>query len=751
MIKEILIRGNINVSDTLIRSQIETKINTLLQEEVLDKDIRKLYQLGYLSDISVFQEEMSDKNGIRLIFQVKENRIISELIISGNQEISTSQIKDVLQSKAGRDQFFSEYLVILDKENALNLYHDEGYLFAEISHRVELVEDGVRLTFEIIEGNEVTIDSIQFEGNYTFSKSALMGYFFTKENSWFFTTGRYIQKTFAEDLVILKNYYRSEGFIDVECYLGDVQFNEAKDKMTLTIIINEGFAYRVDALEITGNQLFKTQEIKNRLKILPESVFKSGEVAEDLQKIRLMYGENAYADIDIDYNVTFREEGNLVGVSYTLKENQKSYLNEVIIRGNTQTQDKVIRREIALAPGAAMNTAELEDASRRLRNLRYFNEVELSYQNSETPGSKDAIFSVQEGKTGSFRIAAGVTSNQGFVGSISLIKRNFDLFDVPESWDEFLDGSAFTGGGQTLTMSFQPSRETLLFNIAWENPYFLDYPYELGTNFFLSQTTRGRYDENRTGTNISFGKRFRRDLALDLSLRWELVQIDDLDFDAPSDAFDVEGVNRFASLALRFTWDKRDEFILPSKGYILTAGAELATRALGGEFDFIKYNASYTRYLTLYKQRDGEKHILSAGGKLGYAEPFGSDEEVPIFERFYAGGLNSVRGFEYRSIGPKEFGEPIGGSAMYLGSIEYTFPLYEQFLRGVLFLDIGNISETVYADDFADYRASYGFGFLVSLPAILGPRPLAIHFGFPIIYNEGDELRVFSFSVGRNF
>lgn len=748
IVREIVIRGNVNVSDTLIRSQIETKVGNPLREEVINEDLRKLYKLGYLSDISVLQEDVAD--GIRLVFQVRENRIISELILNGNRKVADSEIREVLQSKAGRDQFFNEYLVILDKENIINLYQSKGFLFIEISYRIELVEEGVRLTFDIIEGNEVSIEEIKFEGNYTFKKSTLTGYMLTKENGWFFTTGYYNPRTFSEDLVILKNYYRSEGYIDAECYLGDVQFNEEKDRITLVVVVQEGFSYKVDQLEISGNQLFTAKEIQNRLKVLPQKIFKTPEIGEDIQTIQKMYGENAYADVDIDYEITFREGGNQVGLAYKIKENQKSYLNEVIIQGNTQTKDKVLRREVTLAPGAAMNTTELEDSAQRLRNLRYFSEVDLSYQESDVPGHKDAVYRVTEGKTGSLRLAAGITSNSGFVGSVSFVKRNFDAFDIPRSWDDFLDGSAFTGAGQTLTLSFQPSEETVLFNIGWEEPYLFDRPYELGINLFLSQTTRRTYDENRLGTSISIGKRFQRDMALDLAIRWELVQIEDLDFDAPSNAFDVEGDNYFSSIALRYTWDKRDEFILPSKGYIFNASAELATKTLGGDFDFIKYTASYTRYLTLHKQLDGEKHILSVGGKVGYAEPFGSTKEVPIFERFFAGGLNSVRGFEYRSLGPQEFGESIGGEAIYLGTIEYTFPLYEKFLRGVLFVDAGNISETIYDSEFDDYRASYGFGFLISLPAVLGPRPLSLNFGFPLVYNEEDDLRIFSFSVGRN-
>jgi outer membrane protein insertion porin family len=747
-VQEIIVRGNINVSDLIIRSQLETKVGQPLRQEVLNKDIRQLHRLGYFSDIRVLQEET--EQGIRLIFQVRENQIIVQLLIEGNQAISDSEIKEVLKSKAGRDQFFSEFYVIIDKENILNLYQSKGYVFIEVSHKVELVEEGLRLSFFIIEGDEVSIEDITFEGNYSFSESTLSRYMVTKENGFLFTTGIYEPKTFDEDIVLLKNYYRSEGFIDVEAYLGSVAFNEAKNRIFLHIVIHEGPIYRVDEIVIQGHQLFTTDEIHSRLKVHQGDIFKQGLIGEDIKTVEKIYGENAYVDTLVQLDVTYRELGNLVKVHYTVSEKQKSYLDEIIIRGNTQTQDKVIRREISLAPGAAMNTVELEDSQRRLRNLRYFNDVTYEYQDGDSPGTKKAYFDVEEGKTGSIRFAAGISSDQGFTGSISFVKRNFDLFDIPTSWEEFLEGNAFTGAGQTLSLSFQPSQETVLFNISWEEPYLFDQNVDLGVNLFLSQSNRNSYQEDRLGTRISVGRRFGREMVLDLSLRWELVSIEDLDFLAPTDAFAVAGDNTFSSLGLRYLWDKRDDLLLPSEGFLLSTGIEWSNEFLGGDFNFLKYTFSYDYYYTLYKQQDGEKHILDIGTRLGYADPFGGTEEVPIFERFFAGGLTSVRGFEYRTLGPQEFGEPIGGEAMYIGSLEYSFPLYDQILRGALFTDIGNIAETYDDGTFDDFRASYGFGLRVRLPQILGPRPLALNFGFPIIYNHGDDLRVFSFSIGRN-
>ena len=747
IVSKVEIRGLLTISKEALKTKLETQPGKKFSNQALRKDIQRLHNYNFFSDIKV--DVIPVSTGVNVTFFVSENHRLGNISVIGNEHLDTSKILKNL--RISKEKYIAPYVLSLDIIHLKELYNKEGFLFVDIKTKQKLESGFVDITIIVDEGTRAEIGRIQFFGNHSYSKETLLGIIQTQETS-LFSSEYYNEDTFSQDLIHISNYYRSEGFLDVRVHLRDIFFSNDREEMVLNISVDEGVQYKVNKISIEGNKLFSKEEFRRRFTLHPGSPFKQSDMLKDKSRIQQLYGENGFLNRRVKPIVTFPKlEKFIVDIKYIIQEGSVTYIRKIDIGGNVLTKDKVLRRELLITPGERFNIGKIKRSQQRLARLRYFEPaIKLDLKDTELDDWKDLSIEVQEGRTGSMRFAAGITSDLGAVGEISLTKRNFDILSPPTSFAEFFSGESFTGAGQNLDLHFQAGKEVLLFKISFVDPYFLDYNVIFGVDAYRNERVRESWDERRTGGQFSLGRRFWRDAKFNLSYRLENVKIGDIDDDAAPDVYDVKGDNVLSSLTADFTIDTRDDFILPTRGYIIGLSYEVAGVFLGGDFDYSKFNVRLAWFQTIYTNEDNYKHVLSIGGRMGFADDHSPSKGLPIFERYFAGGATSIRGFEFRTVGPKYNDDPLGGEFMLLGTIEYNFPLYKDVLRMVLFTDVGNVISNVDDRIFDSMRVSVGFGFRLKVP-MLGPRPFAFDFGFPVCEEDDDDKQIFSFSFGKPF
>lgn len=748
IVKEIQIKGLLTIPEQEIRTKLKTKEQELFSSHLLKDDIQKLYSLGYFSNIEVQSDPLP--SGLKVTFLVTENQLLGDVKIVGNSYMGTQELLESL--RIARERFLAPYALSLDIIHLREMYQKKGFQFVNVRSELKANGGWADVYFHIDEGPRVYIYEINFFGNRTFSKREIVGFIQTQE-SGFFSSTYYDEDTFQEDLILIRNFYRSEGFLDVRVYVRDYFLANDRSSITLNISIDEGPRYLVKAVRIENklgeNLLFTEQELFNRMEVKAGLPFKQNDLLLDKSKIERLYGENGFLNVRVAPIITYPDLQNpVVDILYKIEENTSNYIRKMDVEGNPLTRDDVVRREILINPGEQFNLGKIQETQQRIRRLQYFENIKLDLNDTDDDGWKDLLIQVEEGRTGSLRFAAGITSDLGPVGEIVFNKRNFNLARFPRSFQEFLSGESFTGGGQNLDIYFQVGRDILRSRISFTEPYFLGYNLLFGTELYKTERARESWTEADTGAQISLGRRLNPDTVLRLTYRIENLRVHDVDNDAPRDVFAVKGDNLLSVLGLEFTIDTRDDYILPSRGYTIGLSYDIAGVFLGGDHDFSRGNVRLAWFQPIYTLESGSKHVLSLGVRAGFMGEHHPSTSVPIFERFFAGGATSIRGFEFRSVGPKENGDPLGGEFMVLGTVEYGFPLYQDVVRMVLFVDAGNVIPEINSDIWDTMRVSLGFGFRLKIP-MLGPAPFAFDFGFPIRDEDDDDRQVFSFSLGK--
>jgi outer membrane protein insertion porin family len=433
------------------------------------------------------------------------------------------------------------------------------------------------------------------------------------------------------------------------------------------------------------------------------------------------------------------QRGAVLNVVLDITEADQYTVGRVDIRGNDTTQGRVIRRQLRFYPEQLLNTKAVEESRHRLLETRLFDEASIT-PTGEAPGVRDVLVRISEARTANFLIGVGVSTNSGLLGSISFVQRNFDILNWPRSLDDLASPHAWKGAGQTLSVVAEPGTELMRFQVSWFEPYLFDQPFTLGAKGFLFTRGRESYDETRYGGVFSFGHRFKNRWYGELSNRVEGVEVDNLTADAPIEVVRDSGTHMLVGLKGTLVRDRTDSRWMPSRGDRLRVSYEQVV----SEENFGVASGDYRIYHTAYTDALERKHILA--GRLVAGHIFG---DAPVFERFYGGGLGSVRGFEYRGISPRgtASNDPIGGDFMAFAGAEYDFPLVGQNLRGVVFVDSGTVEPEV---TITTWRVAAGVGLRWTVP-IMGPVPWGLNFGWPLVKDDDDDTALLSFTMGWSF
>lgn len=751
IIRKIEVKGNKRISIAAIKAATIIKEGDVYSPEIASRDVDAIWAMGFFDNIEVKLEGFED--GVKLIFLLTERAVVREIIFQGNEKLSESKLKKTIELK--ENEYLKYYLLKLDEDRLKELYVKKGYHFAEIKSDVKVTDGDAVATFIISEGPKTHIAEIVFDGNKSIKSKKLKKQIKSRARRFpsILFPGKFKSKEYESDIDKLKEYYQKEGWLDADVK-GEVKYSADKTEITIIFHIDEGERYYVDVITINGNTIFSRNELKVRLKLKEGEPFLKEKFEEDTKQIRHLYGEQGFLKASIEPRRFFTPDRAKVDITYEIEENDRFYINRVKISGNDRTKDNVIRRELNFYPGDRIDTERVRDAHQRLLNTGFFDvesgePTSISFEPGPEPNNVDILVDVKEGQTGLLRFGGGFGANVGPFGDISYSDRNFDILDFPKDFHDFISGNAFRGAGHVVTLRFSPGlfRQEAVFSFF--NPAVFDSTYSFGINFFLYQRVREIYDEGRKGVRVTVGKEIFKDLFLRIVPSYELMEIDNVEDDAPFIVKSAEGAFNRLGLELRLIYDKRDNYYFPTRGYDVGASFEATTMDVK-----IARSTIYGRkFLTVFDFPDWGKHVLTLSSTVGVVEATGEQgtrpptEDVPIFERYFAGGFGSIRGFEFRGVSPVEVGEQVGGNSLLLGSLEYSIPIYKDVFRAVTFLDTGKADKEIGDLNFTNMRATAGIGMRLMIP-FFGRAVIAIDYGIPFIKEPGDDTQAISFNMG---
>ncbi len=710
---------------------VNIRVGSPLNRAALDEAVGRLLRTGRFTNV---QYDILD--GGRIVFEAVERSSITSIRFEGATIFRENTLKAEVPQKIGEPLDVSA--VREGRDAILRKYRDAGHTDATVEVDEAAASQTGELVFVIHEGPKVKVRNIEFEGNSAFTDEELAKQIETKTAFWFFRSGAFDHDKAEGDAARLQNFYRDEGFLDATA-----AFTTRLDGNDMTVVfsVSEGTRYSFEDIQIEGNTVFGSDEIIAQMRSCVGDIVRRPLVDADVTAIRDRYGELGYIYVRVRAVRVFSETPGLVRLTIEIEEDEQFRVGRVVVRGNARTKDKVARRALNLyPPDDLFNLSEARKAEKDLVETRVFSSARVIPSGDE-PGVRDAVIDVVESeKAGDFLFGVGVTSNSGIVGSIVLDFQNFDLFDTPESWNEFVKLRSFYGGGQRLRLELQPGTEVSRFRIDFTEPYLFDKPLRFDSSFFLFERERDGYTENRIGSSYSLGKRFERGRLQgwsgELALRNEMVDVEDLDLFTSSEIRDDEGGNLITGLKGTLVRDRTDSRFVPTTGDRL----RLSYEQVVGDHFFGRAGVGYNWYTTLATDRLERKSVLALRGEGGYI--FG---DAPVFERFYAGGIGSIRGFQYRGVGERDGLDDnnIGGDYLVLVGAEYSYPLYGENLRGHVFLDTGTAGS-------GGYRMGVGTGIRFTLN-IFGPIPIELNVAMPVSKDSEDEEQIFSFVVGSIF
>jgi outer membrane protein insertion porin family len=742
-IARVEINGLQAVSEAYIRRTLKTREEQPFSRRQVEDDVRELLRTRKF--INAFATTRVEEGQAVVVYSVQEKPAIASVEIEGNKRFAD---KDLYEMTPTAGAVLDLYEVNRGREDILNKYKQKGYYYATVElDEVALLAEN-RVVYKITEGPRVKVRQILFEGNREFSPRRLKTRVETKTYIWIFRTGALDEEQAERDALALQKQYRDEGYLDARAGYR-LDFDELKrSDLKLVFVIEEGPRYKVQDIAFEGNEVFTESRLRASLKLIPGKFVRDEALQLDLKTVQDLYGEIGYVATRIDTRYDYLEETGVVILRYSIEEGTQSRAGRITIRGNRQTKDEVVRRELRFYPGEFYNTVEARKAEQRLRETSLFKTESVKITPLEDiAGAREALVTLEETETTQFIVGFGVSTDNGLTGTLSIENRNFDLFDWPRTWGEFFRGRAFKGDGQRLLLQAEPGTEVNRFRIAFTEPYLLDLPIRLDTSIYLFQRGRDGYYEQRLGWSGGLSRRFTGGLldgwALEGSARIEAVDVKDVDPFAASDIREAKGSHPLTAVKAAIVRDTTDSRVFPTEGYRVSLAWEQAG-VLGGDYGFGKPMFSAAWYKTMKTDILDRKSVLAVRADAAYIVG-----NAPVFERYYAGGFGSLRGFKYRGVSPRAGikHNAVGGDFIALVGGEYSVPLYGKMFRGVTFVDMGTVEEGF---GLSAWRVAAGFGLRVQID-FFGPVPIVFDFGFPLLTGQRDETQIFNFAFGASF
>lgn len=731
---EVQYAGPANISKEKILANMRTTVGQPYSPMFVEEDIRSLYGTGEVSNVRIFSEP--SRGGVKVVVVVQSKPIIREIVVEGSERIKAKRLRKEISLKPG--QPLSEDVLEADRQKIVEYYNKRGYADIDVQYKVNTDESTGNATvlYSVFEGDRSNVKGIDFEGNEHVKSSVLRKLMETKVRTIFnlwFSKGRLKDKELQADIEKIKEYYQNLGYIDVE--IVDVRVDRINsNNVRLTFVINEGTQYFVGKFTISGNQVFSEEDIRTRIKTKAGGVYSPGALRDDLKVINDMYGERGYVDLQLVPEGTPGGPA-LVNLHLQITEGGPSTIDHINIEGNTRTKDKVIRRELAVAPGELYDTVAIEASKARLKNLDYFSQVDAVPSATGVAGQKDLNVIVQEKRTGALNFGAGFSTVDSIVGFIELQQTNFDI----TNW------STFTGAGQKFRVRLDYGAERKDFVMSLTEPWFLDYQLAVGSNIYFREQNyvSTEYNQRYYGFDIFARKPLGEFASVELQYSLQNITIYDIAGDASQQIKDEEGTQLKSQVTLGLNHDTRDSAFLTRRGHLVEFNTYVAGGPLGGETEIYGLGLEGSQYFALPYDL-----IILVQAEMATVSPWNGSKRVPLFDRLFLGGAYDLRGFDFRDVGPKDVnGDPIGGNSLGRFTTELTFPIIER-VRGAIFYDAGFVNRKAWNFSFKNYNSDYGIGLRMNLPV----GPIRLDYGIPLEADaDNDSSGRFNFSVGYQF
>ncbi len=736
IVKSIEIEGNKAIGIATVLARIKTRVGQEYLENVISDDIKRLYNTGFFSDVSVDHKDF--EGGFKVIFYIKEKAIIEDITFSKTRFYKPKRLQKKITSKKGK--FLDKKTLKDDVDLIQELYTKKGLTMAkvEVDTFVDEVTNKVSLHFIIKEGYRVKVRRIKVFDNLAFSDRKVLKVIKSRK-AWLFNSGYLKEDVLDEDMNRIKEFYEKEGYIDA---IADYELEYlGKGRAAVKINVYEGKRYYVDEIMAEGNSIVTEQKIKRTMEnTFVGGIYSRENLEKDVSKVRELYFDRGYIFAQVREAVSLNPDTGNVSVKLDVIEGDLAYLEKIKVQGNTRTRDVVVRRELRMYPGDQFDGEKLRRSKQKLKDMGYFEEVDFDMEDTRYSDRKNLVVQVKEAKTGSFSFGGGYSTVDEVVGFVEVEQRNFDFTNWPN----------FTGGGQRLTLRAETGSTRNNARLSFTEPWLWDYPVSGGFDLYRSSRDRERdigyaYDEDRTGGVLRFGKDLSEYVSGAVKYRLEKVEIENMDIDVSSDLKAEEGENDLSLIGFTLEQDKRDSSVNPTKGLFLGGDFELAGGMLGGDKDFYRVQTRTSYYVPLKFESVVEFRL-----RTGFVDDYDDTTKVPIFERFFAGGARTIRGYDERKVGPLDSGtnDPVGGESLLVGNIEYTIPVLE-FMKLAAFYDAGNVWAKI--DDFGKNKIYSGTGAGLRIKTPIGP--ISLDYGYPLDDEPGEESRSgkFYFSISRGF
>lgn len=703
------IAGNKRIESDAIKMIIKTKPGDIYLSKSLSDDLKAVFAMGYFDDIRIEAEDTPD--GKKIIFRVKEKPTIRVIRFKGNKLFKEDKVKENLTIKTG--SILNPFKIRRNIVRIEELYKEKNYHNVKVTYNVHYLEHNqADLEFDIDEGEKVLIKSITFEGNNAYTDKVLKKLMKTSEKGFFSlvtSSGDLKMEDIDQDITKLTGFYYNSGYIQAR--IGEPKIEYKGNWIDITIKIDEGPQFKVGNVDITGDLVLPKDELKKRLKITKETFYNREVVRNDVLALTDLYSDEGFAHADISPRIDKEVDNLKVNITYIVQKGKQVFFEYIIIGGNSKTRDKVIRRELSVYERELYSGRKLKLSVRNLYRLDFFEDIKVNTVKGSADDKMILKIDVTEKPTGTMSFGAGYSSQESVFGSVNVSQRNF------------------LGRGQILNAEGQIGARTNLFKLGFTEPWLFDIPLSMGVDLYNWKTDYDTYDRKSVGGGIRFSYPVYAFTRANIRYNYDDADITNISEFAAQSIKDLEGTNITSSITTGIIYDSRNRRFNPSKGS--KHNATLKYAGLGGNVAFSKIVAETGWYMPLIMDTIGFLH-----GKAGYVTE-NSGGVLPDYERFYLGGINSVRGYEWREIHVlDEDGNEIGGDKFVQFNAECIIPLLKkQGLVGVIFYDAGNVFNDDESVDLSTLRNSTGFGFRWFSPM----GPIRIEYGYKLDVKEGEE------------
>lgn len=727
-ITAIIVEGNQRIETETVRSYLTVAEGDPIDPFTLNDSLRSLFASGLFKDASITVQ------GSQLLVEVDENPIINRVVFEGNDRIDTEVLEGEIQSRARI--VYTQTQVAEDADRVLEVYRRSGRYAAAVNPQIiELDQNRVDLVFEVDEGPLTGVDRISFVGNRAFSDGTLRGEILTEESAWWrvlSTNDNYDPDRLTFDRELLRNFYLSEGYADFRVVSAVAELSPEGDGFFITVTVEEGERYSFGAVDIISSLPDVAPEaLQSDITTFQGDWYDSTEVETTIQNVTDRLGELGYAFAEVRPRIARDRETLTIGVTYEVQQGPRVYVQRIDIVGNLRTEDDVIRREMRLIEGDAFNVARLRRSEQEIRNLDFFETVDVSSVPGDAADETVIVVEVEEKSTGELSIGAGYSTSDGALADFSLRERNL------------------LGRGQDLRVGLSLATSRQEIDLSFTEPYFLDR--DLAAGFDVFRITRDRqdiasYDSEETGFSLRAGYTINESLSQNWTYTLRQDSITNVDSEASRFVREQEGDRITSLIGQQLLFDQRDSRVSPTDGYFIRAGTDFA--GLGGDVTFVRGTVGAGYYYPV-----ADEVVAQLSGEAGLIHGVG--EDVRIFNRFFVGGRD-LRGFQSGGIGPRDLAtmDALGGNAFFTGTAEVSFPLglpEELGLTGAVFADFGTLTGIDESDpsigDTGSLRSSVGVGFLWDSPF----GPVRVDVSQPLSKEDYDETERFSFSFGTRF